>query len=646
MRDVNDRREAQPSAKPIAFVVAGMHRSGTSAMARTLALCGFELPRSLMAGNAFNEDGHWESEVVKSNNDALLGQMDSAWDDALALRSNRKAKISRATVETIKATVRDQFPLDRDVIIKDPRISLLFPAWREALEELGYDVHLAVLVRHPLEVAASLTRRDNFPAVKSALLWLTYFLTIERDSRNTPRVFLTYDDLLSDWRGSLRRIEQITGTRLPLWNDTAEVEVDKFLSTGRRHHHYELEALRLRSDIPSWVRETYEWALSAARANEEPSPGALNEIAGELIAAADTYAPLVAFERRKSGEYAAALKLGSENTASLYYATGGGPYSEAAAVHQRFELLASPTIIELATPVLADPLSAIRIDPNDHTGFLRLHDIRVRLPTGTTLWQWDGSADLFNNALGIRTHLTSDDKFLLELTNKDPQFELPARAIHDEPGQIIVELTVSRPEPSDLSLARDAAADAKLDHLTRQTEALSAERKRDAAELQKQIDAAIRLAGERAATSVRRELTPEISRVIDAAARATAAADGAATKLEAKFNLLSDRLLAQQEVFKQRFAAQQNALEQQARAIERQRVDAQARHSGLEREARAREERLRNELNNAAAREDLLRGALDQANWSVQRWEQEAGALRTSTSWKITAPLRALAPRS
>ena len=75
-------------------------------MARTLSLCGLELPRTLMAANAFNEDGHWESEVVKTSNDALLQEADSAWDDALALRSNRAAKVSRRAIETIKAAVR------------------------------------------------------------------------------------------------------------------------------------------------------------------------------------------------------------------------------------------------------------------------------------------------------------------------------------------------------------------------------------------------------------------------------------------------------------------------------------------------------------------------------------------------------------
>src|SRR5262249_46234505 len=67
-----------------ALLVAGMHRSGTSALARVLSLLGCDLPKPLMGGGASNEAGHWEREAIADFNDALLESAGSSWHDWLA----------------------------------------------------------------------------------------------------------------------------------------------------------------------------------------------------------------------------------------------------------------------------------------------------------------------------------------------------------------------------------------------------------------------------------------------------------------------------------------------------------------------------------------------------------------------------------
>ena len=59
--------------KKIAILVAGMHRSGTSAVARTLSLLGCKLPKTLMPAGPANEPGHWESRTIMDLNDEILG---------------------------------------------------------------------------------------------------------------------------------------------------------------------------------------------------------------------------------------------------------------------------------------------------------------------------------------------------------------------------------------------------------------------------------------------------------------------------------------------------------------------------------------------------------------------------------------------
>src|SRR5262245_64476851 len=70
-----------------ALVVAGMHRSGTSALTRVLSLLGCDLPKTLMAGAASNETGHWESQAVADFNDELLESAGSSWHDWLAFNA-------------------------------------------------------------------------------------------------------------------------------------------------------------------------------------------------------------------------------------------------------------------------------------------------------------------------------------------------------------------------------------------------------------------------------------------------------------------------------------------------------------------------------------------------------------------------------
>ena len=53
-------------------VVLGMHRSGTSSAAGALVRLGAARPQHLIAPNADNERGYWESRVITDLNDAIL----------------------------------------------------------------------------------------------------------------------------------------------------------------------------------------------------------------------------------------------------------------------------------------------------------------------------------------------------------------------------------------------------------------------------------------------------------------------------------------------------------------------------------------------------------------------------------------------
>ena len=242
-----------------AFVVLGMHRSGTSAMTRTLSLLGAGLPKGLMpAVENNNECGFWEAKSVADLNDEILEALDSGWDDVFSFRPREylsnfdRFHLGRA-VELLDA----EFNGSEVIALKDPRISILTSFWERALRQAGYATHYIVMVRNPLEVAESLRARDEFPREKSLLLWSSYMIAADRDTREQNRIFVSYDQLMNDWRGVRRRIEENAGFPFPRDTSTAANEVDRFLSRRFRHFDTPDSDIFSRSDVPDEVKTLY-----------------------------------------------------------------------------------------------------------------------------------------------------------------------------------------------------------------------------------------------------------------------------------------------------------------------------------------------------------------------------------------------------
>jgi len=181
--------------------VLGMHRSGTSALTRTLNLLGAELGPELKQADAIdNPTGYWEAERVVELNDQLFAHFDSHYMEYLPLPGDFQDQrpVQLMAEQALKYLV-NTFSGASLPALKDPRLSRTFPVWRHAAERLGWRAVAALSVRDPRQVADSLMRRDRSYAVEDALLlWLAYMLDAERYSRGLPRATISYDDLLAD----------------------------------------------------------------------------------------------------------------------------------------------------------------------------------------------------------------------------------------------------------------------------------------------------------------------------------------------------------------------------------------------------------------------------------------------------------------
>lgn len=193
-------------------LILGMHRSGTSAVTRVLSLLGADLPKTLMSPQDANAAGYWESPAIMAINDDLLAKAGSRWDDwahfdEKSLSASDLVAFERQIIETLDKEVGDA-PL---IALKDPRIARLAPLYIRILRAHGFDVRCVHITRSPVEVAHSLHERDKLATEFSQLLWLRHTLAAEQASRGNDRIFVTYDSLMSDDTGTIRRLAEWGG---------------------------------------------------------------------------------------------------------------------------------------------------------------------------------------------------------------------------------------------------------------------------------------------------------------------------------------------------------------------------------------------------------------------------------------------------
>jgi GT2 family glycosyltransferase len=304
-----DEGAARPQAhRAHALLVAGMHRTGTSAVTRVLSLLGIDLPRHLAPGIPNNNDlGFWESAPITEAHNRFLASIGSAWDDVSPIASSVFASAKADTfIEELGELLRAEYGDSSLFVVKDPRLCRLVPMWLVALERFGARPSFVITTRNPLEVAGSLKARDGFSATKSCLLWLRHLLDAERDSRGFPRVFVSYEHLLRDWVTTTERIGRELHLFWPHSSHETHRQIEEYLSSALRHHSFDYSELRARSDVTEWVKQTFE-AISRATADaDDLDSELLDEIRAQLDRADQAYGPLLAQARAKISELDAA----------------------------------------------------------------------------------------------------------------------------------------------------------------------------------------------------------------------------------------------------------------------------------------------------------------------------------------------------
>lgn len=296
-----------------------MHRSGTSALARVLNLLGCDLPKTLMQPSPSNEAGHWESDAIYRLNDRILESAGTTWHDWLELNPKwfDSPKAEEFRDEAI-AALNDEFGASRLFVLKDPRICRLLPFWLDVFGRCSVRPLIFLPLRNPLEVAASLEKRNGFEPALGHLLWLRHVLDGEAASRGVPRFFLTYDQLMQAWRRLMEDAQTALDVAWPRLSDRSAAEIDGFLLERYRHHRQPLESVTGNPGLSAWLRETYAIMENWAKAGEKaPDRSTLDSIRKQFNAAAPAFGRLITAGQAARQKAAKLEKSLSEETGKL-----------------------------------------------------------------------------------------------------------------------------------------------------------------------------------------------------------------------------------------------------------------------------------------------------------------------------------------
>ncbi|MEO9892500.1 sulfotransferase domain-containing protein [Aurantibacter sp.] len=173
--------------------VIGMHRSGSSALTSLLTKFGLyfgELDEGI-GSSSQNAKGFWERRDVRNINDDILFSQKCDWDAIGSL--NFKVLEQRGDVFDSIVNVEEKMNRNsRPYVIKEPRICLTLPIWKEAL--LIKPIYIFIH-RNPLEIAASLKKRNGSHEKYWLELWYKYVVNALNNLKGEDVLFVSYEQL-------------------------------------------------------------------------------------------------------------------------------------------------------------------------------------------------------------------------------------------------------------------------------------------------------------------------------------------------------------------------------------------------------------------------------------------------------------------
>lgn len=183
-------------------VIVGMHRSGTSLLASCLCDLGLSAPHTAEQIHAAGNPAHFEPKRVVVHNDVLLAARGGEWQYPGEQNTPPGADWSATAARLLE----EVFP-SSPWLLKDPRLCVLLDAW----SFLPADTRFVFVNRNPLDVAASLVRRDGLSLTHGTALWDFYNAAAEAALQMRSVYVVNFEQFRAEPRGHLEELSKFLG---------------------------------------------------------------------------------------------------------------------------------------------------------------------------------------------------------------------------------------------------------------------------------------------------------------------------------------------------------------------------------------------------------------------------------------------------
>jgi hypothetical protein len=405
-------------------------------------MLGFDAGQQALPANQYNPMGYFEDEYVVHANDEVLEQLGRSWLDATSLPLNWiDFDWVAGAQHQLQIVFSTEYHLDGPWVLKDPRICRLLPLWKKVFASLDLSPVYLFVARNPAEVVASLQRRDGLRAHRTLLLYAQHLLEAEWETRGHQRGCVCYDDLVRDWRTTLKSVFELFSLDAPFPNDQKAREIDQFITPSLKH---ERAAEQRDTDLDgeAWTiaEAVYEvFKKTAPFADLDRFDRLRERLARHLsvVASWQHEAYHAEYLKQHYAGYLQARLTKTDNTLAedlglmaksvLYWQTQTSPgYEEMRRVDQSFHFGQTQSLrFVFAEPI--DACTGLRWDITDRAAFCTVQQAWLENRRGERIWSWAPIAPLFGPPSGDMTvvrHPQQTDYGVVLATGGDPHAPL------------------------------------------------------------------------------------------------------------------------------------------------------------------------------------------------------------------------------
>lgn len=190
---------------------------------------GFDAGNNLVPGNLHNREGYFEDRHVVETHRKLLSELDGRDLAVTPLPADWATRSQTYAAKTsLTEYLQTKFANSADVVIKDPRISLLLPMWYDIGAALGADLKLVFCTRSPAAVAESLAASGRTPHAVGESIWLCRVMAAAENWRGG--FVAAFDDMIADPAAVFGTLADWLGCKID------EAQVAGLIKGDLKHH--------------------------------------------------------------------------------------------------------------------------------------------------------------------------------------------------------------------------------------------------------------------------------------------------------------------------------------------------------------------------------------------------------------------------